>query len=234
MNLGPAINTQYDEFCSTFSPDGHWIVFVRGGLPTATGNCGTAANQDLWISRRKDKRNDFGWKNAWHLGCEVNSPANENGPAWFEDEASGRTLLYFSSNRPGTAGQLDIWVSEAIGDEKGVFGSPDPVLELNTPASDYQPVLRRDGLEIFFASGRPGGLNPYVTPDLWTSTRASTSDPWSPPVSLGPVVNSDQYDFHPTLSFDGTTLYFASERGGAAAGRGDIWMTTRTKVRGRP
>jgi Tol biopolymer transport system component len=230
VNLGPAINSQYDEYCTTFSPDGHWLVFVRG-RPAGTGNCGTAANQDLWISRRKDKRNDFGWVDAWHLGCDVNSGSAENGPAWFEDEATGRTLLYFSSNRSGTAGMLDIWVSEAIGDEKGVFGPPTTVAELNSTAADYQPVLRRDGLEIFFASGRPGGLG---YPDLWTATRESTSDPWSPPVTLGSVVNSDQYDFHPTLSFDGTMLYFASERGGAGAGWGDIWVTTRIRVRGKP
>lgn len=152
----------------------------------------------------------------------------ENGPAWFEDEDSGRTLLYFSSGRPGI-GSTDIYVSEAVGDEKGDFGPPSLVLELSTPYMDYQPVLRKDGLELFFASNRPGSIGTY--PDLWTSTRVSTLDPWSPPVSLGLLVNSDQYDFHPTLSFDGTTLIFASERGGAPAGWGDLWQCTRSKLK---
>jgi Tol biopolymer transport system component len=230
MNLGPAINSQYDEFCSTFSPDGHWIVFVSSRPPSA-GNCGTGSawNQDLWISHRKDKRDDFGWQAPVNLGCVVNSPAAENGPAWFEDEATGRTLLYYSSSRPGGAGLLDIYVSEALSDEKGDFGPPAPVAELNTGYADYQPVLRKDGRELFFASNRPGGVG-YV--DIWTSTRETTTDPWSPPVNLGPQVNSDQSDFHPTLSFDGTMLLFASERGGPGVGWGDVFVTTRTKLRG--
>ena len=146
-----------------------------------------------------------------------------------EDETTGRTQLYFSSGRPGL-GLLDIYVSEAVSDEKGDFGPPSRVAELSTSYTDYQPVLRRDGLELFFASNRPGSIGTY--PDLWTSTRVSTLDPWSPPVSLGTLVNSDQYDFHPTLSWDGTTLIFASERGGPGVVWGDLWMTTRSKLKG--
>jgi Tol biopolymer transport system component len=227
VNLGPTINTSAGEYCTTFSPDGHWMIFVSD-RPASAGGCG---GQDLWISHRKDKRDDFGWETPQNLGCVVNSSMSENGPAWFEDEATGRTLLYFSSNRPGGPGLLDIYVSEAESERKGDFGLPSLVTELSTSATDYQPVLRKDGLEIIFASSRPGGLG---NPDLWVSTRESTRDPWSLPENLGPVVNSSQYDFHPTLSFDGTTLIFASERGGAAAGWSDLWMSTRTKITGKP
>jgi len=232
VNIGPTINGPYDEFCTAFSPDGHWMIFVSYRPPSA-GNCGTGAgwNQDLWISHRKNKRDDFGWEDPENLGCVVNSPQAENGPAWFEDDAYGRTWLYYSSNRPGGPGLLDIYVSEEIGDEKGNFGPPRLVTELNTAASDYQPVLRKDGREMFFASNRPGGAGSV---DLWTSIRESTLDPWSTPVNLGPLVNSTASDFHPTLSFDGATLYFATERGGAPVGRSDLWMTTRSRVRGRP
>lgn len=224
VNLGPKINGPASEFCTTFSPDGHWMVFVSN-RPESAGGCG---NQDLWISHRRNKRDDFGWETPRNLGCIVNSTGQENGPAWFEDEASGRTLLYFSSNRPGGPGLLDIYVTEAVNDEKDEFGPPDLVTELSTPALDYQPVLSRNGLEVFFASDRPGGSG-YV--DLWTSTRENILGPWSPPANLGGDVNSTQYDFHPTLSFDGTTLIFASERGGPSVGWGDLWMSTRTKVR---
>jgi hypothetical protein len=54
INLGPTINGPFDEFCSTFSVDGHWMIFVS----TRPG-CG---GQDLWISHRKNKRDDFGWE----------------------------------------------------------------------------------------------------------------------------------------------------------------------------
>jgi Tol biopolymer transport system component len=225
VNLGSTINGPYNEYCSTFSPDGHWLVFVSD-RPASEGGCGS---QDLWISHRKDKRDDLGWETPRNLGCIVNSAAQENGPAWFEDEATGRTLLYFSSGRPGGLGALDIYVSESDSDSKGDFGSPSLVPELSTASIDFQPVLRKDGLEILFASNRAGGLGLY--PDLWTSTRESTSDPWSEPVSLGAVVNSTASDFHPTLSFDGTTLMFASDRAGGTVGASDLWMSTRSRVR---
>ena len=226
VNLGPTINGPYGEYCSTFSVDGHWMIFVSN-----RPGCG---NQDLWISHRKDKRDDFGWETPQNLGPIVNSSAQENGPCLVDDEATGQTLLYFSSGRPGGLGALDIYVSAAVSEDKDVFGPPTLVAELSTGYTDYQPVVRKDGLEVIFASNRPGSLpsGPYVYPDLWVSTRLSTLDPWLPPVNLGPLVNSDQYDFHPTLSWDGTTLIFASERGGIEVGWGDLYVCTRTKLKG--
>lgn len=237
-NLGPEINTPYHEYCTAFSPDGHYMVFVSQ-RPMEAGGCTIATpsapygNQDLWISHRKDKRNDLGWTTPLNLGCStVNSTVAENGPAWFEDEATGRALLYLSSNRSGGIGYLDIYISEEVGEEKGNFGSPSPVTELNTKGLDYQPVLRKDGLEIFFASNRPSNTANYGLVDLWTSTRDSTLDSWSSPVSLGSVVNSTASDFHPTLSRDGTVLIFASERVPGSVGSADLWMVTRSKLRG--
>lgn len=106
VNLGPTINGPYGEYCSTFSPDGHWMVFV-------SDRPGGSGSQDLFITHRKNKKDDFGWEPPVNLGSVVNSAAQENGPAWFEDEATGRTLLYFSSGRSGGPGGLDIYVSEA-------------------------------------------------------------------------------------------------------------------------
>jgi hypothetical protein len=68
--------------------------------------------------------------------------------------------------------------------------------------------------------------------DIWVATRATTLDPWSPPVPLGPVVNSPYFDGGPALSFDATELYFLSERPGGFGGR-DLYVTTRARLRGR-
>ena len=71
------------------------------------------------------------------------------------------------------------------------------------------------------------------------STRATTSDVWSPPVNLdlvnqrlgGPAINSAAFDGAPALSFDGTTLYFFSERPGGF-GKRDLYLTTRARLGG--
>ena len=63
------------------------------------------------------------------------------------------------------------------------------------------------------------------------STRDSTLEPWSTPVNLGPTVNYPGYiTGAPALSWDGTTLYFYSDRPGGFGGR-DLYVSTREKLR---
>lgn len=112
------------------------------------------------------------------------------------------------------------------------------VAELSSPFNDQAAAIRRDGLEIFLLSDRPGSIPPPPGlpgqgADLWVATRASTSDPWSTPVNLGPVVNSQFIDGGPALSSDGTALYFYSpfRQGNVGGPMFDIWVTTRTKLK---
>jgi Tol biopolymer transport system component len=97
---------------------------------------------------------------------------------------------------------------------------------VNTAFEDGQPNVRRDGREIFFFSNRPGTLG---MADIYAATRASTSDTWSEPVNLGRDVNSaDGAETRPSLSWDGTTLYFGSTRPGGD-GSADHYVTTRAR-----
>jgi len=221
-NLGPNINSAGNDFAPTFTPDGHEMYFHSNGR----GGCGLA---DLFVARRHDKRDDFGWQPAENLGCVVNSAFADAGPTYFEDETTGITTLYFTvQNNPPTSDQgYDIYASTRMGDE-GEFGPPAIVPELSSPYRDTRTTIRRDGLEMVISSGRPGGVG---SEDLWVSTRSSTLDPWGTPVNLGPVVNSSAFDGAPALSFDGTTLYFFSERPGGF-GQRDLYVTTRERLRG--
>jgi Tol biopolymer transport system component len=108
-----------------------------------------------------------------------------------------------------------------------VFGAATAISELNSSAQDGQPNLRRDGLEIFFFSNRPGSAGN----DIYAATRASTREPWSAPVNLGPNVNSAASETRPSLSWDGTALYFGSTRGGGE-GDSDHYVTTRDRLIG--
>jgi len=220
--LGPNVNTVSNEAAPALSPDGHRLYF-QSNRP---GGCGGA---DLYVSRRHNKRDDFGWQPAVNLGCVVNTPAQEQNPAVFEDDATGIITLYFHSNRPVGLGGHDLYASTLQPDE--TFGPAAPVEELNSPWNDLAPEIRRDGLEMFFASDRPGTAG---FEDLWVSTRSSTSDPWSEPQHLGFTVNFVGHDSQPALSFDGTALYFASAaRPENVGGQGffDLWVVTRTKLK---
>ncbi len=105
---------------------------------------------------------------------------------------------------------------------------------INLPGvNDQQATLSKDGLSLYFASGRPEGPGD-VNPDLniWVSQRACVDEscPWGTPVSLGSTVNSSVNDFAPALSRDEHWLFFASGRQQGAVGSSDIWAAFRAHV----
>jgi Tol biopolymer transport system component len=213
QNLGSRINTSFNEFGPSFTLDGHTLFFASN-RPGFGGD-------DLYVSWRSNKRDDFGWRPPVNLGSAINTAANELAVAHFEDDLTGVITLYFASNRQGGT-EDDIYVTSLLPDE--TLGPPVLVEELSSPFADLQPAIRRDGLEMYLTSNRLGTLGSL---DLWVSTRSSTSDPWSIPVNLGPVVNSASADARASLSFDATEVYFQSNR----AGNPDFYQSTRTKLR---
>jgi Tol biopolymer transport system component len=226
QNLGPSVNSAANELCPTLTIDGHRLFYVSD----RAGGCG---GQDLYVARRRDRRDDFAWGPPQNLGCTVNSAENDFTPSYLEDRLTGVAVLYFSSNRAGGPGGTDIYVSTQGAD--GSFGAAALVEELSTLFNDQRPNVRKDGLEIFFDSDRQGSLG---STDLWSSTRGTTSDSWSPPLSLGSVVNSAALDGRPSLSFHGRTLYFMSSRPGSTPSSTgspsiDLYVTTRKKLRDR-
>jgi Tol biopolymer transport system component len=215
-----ALNSAASEFAPAFDPGGH-LLFFGSERP---GGCG---GRDLWVSVRTNKRDDLAWASPVNLGCVVNSPGFDDGPTYFEDEETGLGNLYFISNRAGGRGDRDIWKTTRSWD--GSFSAPVNVTELNSVASDSRPGIRRDGLEIFFTSSRAGSvpLNGVPSSDLWTSVRSSTIELWSAPVNVGSL-NSSAADAAPTLSKDGMTLYFNSDRAGGF-GALDLYVARRVK-----
>lgn len=210
-------NSPANDLCPTISIDGHRLFFVSA----RAGGCG---GNDIYMSFRRDKRDNLGWEVPEHLGCTLNTSADEFSPAYFEDD-DGTESLYFSSCAP----ICNIYVSTRH--PGGAWTAPTAVTELNSAAADMRPNITRDGLAIYFDSTRGGG---FGSSDLYVATRATTVGPWSAPQNLGPVVNSTAADFRPAISFDGTTLYFSSTRTGSVNGSVDVWVTTRAKVTGRP
>ena len=104
---------------------------------------------------------------------------------------------------------------------------------INGSFRDFGPSISSDGLELYFASDRPGG---YGYCDIWVSTRTTTNDPWTEPTNLGPVVNSSASETYPCLSDDGRLLLFneaddpATPKRPGGYGGSDNWMTTRASV----
>ncbi len=208
-----AAAVEINDFCPTLARDGHAFYFVSN----RDGYCGASRNDDIYVTRW---RNDRGFDPVERLGCDVNTTANEASPFPLPQDGSG-PVLYFSSTFTGAG---DLYYSRWIA---GSFQGRDLVPGVNTPSVEGQPNLRRDGLEIFFFSNRPGANGN----DIYAATRSSTSDAWSIPVNLGTDVNGpsatpQSSETRPSLSWDGTTLYFGSNRLGGGLDS-DHYVTTR-------
>jgi Tol biopolymer transport system component len=109
------------------------------------------------------------------------------------------------------------------GADVGAFRPPSLIAEVSdATATDDDPSLTGDMLEMFFNSDRAGGRGGG---DIWVSTRATTSDPWSTP-TLVAELSSDASETSPEVSADGLAIWFASQRGGGPGGT-DVWTSMR-------
>jgi hypothetical protein len=220
VNLGAPINSEYNDFCPSPLRFG-WFMFVSDR--PHPDSCGGG---DIYLTRWSSLT---GWQEPVNLGCEINSSGAEFGPIILHGSGGGKTL-FFSSNRVGGPGgsAADHDLYQARAPHGWSFGPVMLVPGVNSAYDDAQPSIRRDGLELFFYSTRPGGLG---GPDIWSAGRAAKGDPWSAPVNLGPAVNSEAGESRPSISLDGLTLVFGTTRPGVE-GVSDIFFTTREKLVG--
>ena len=107
VNLGPPVNTAYDEHGPSLSPDGLLLLFsdheVREKRPGGYGD------SDLWVSRRPTVHDS--WGTPVNLGPMVNGPYRDTRPRLSPD---GRTLYFMSRDRPENYGLKDIWQAPVV------------------------------------------------------------------------------------------------------------------------
>ena len=89
---------------------------------------------------------------------------------------------------------------------------------VNSGFIDQQPTLTKDGLTLYFSSGRPTDPTDVVTDlNIWVAQRACTDSAnaacaWQEPQLLGPEINTEFNEPSPALSRDEHQLFFASQR----------------------
>lgn len=97
-NLGPVVNSGYDEGAPFMAPDGRTLFFSSDGHNSMGG-------YDIF----KTSMNDSGkWTTPMNLGYPINTVNNEKG---FTITADARTA-YFSSDRKGGMGKRDIYIAD--------------------------------------------------------------------------------------------------------------------------
>jgi hypothetical protein len=213
VNLGPVVNSAFEEFLPEISKNGLSLYF-------ASNRPGPIGGEDLWVSRRATP--DDAWGEPLNLGASVNTIFNERSPALSRDGH----FLFFATNRPGGSGGFDIWVSWRA-HTRDDFGWQPPVnlgTGVNGAFGDFGPTFfENDDIGIpnlFFASSRPGvgGVDIY-------RSELGASGSFGPAVLIAEL-STPQNDFRPTIRPDGLEVVFDSNRPGGIGLR-DLWVSTR-------
>ena len=203
LNLGPPINTRWNEGALTLSPDGRFLFFAGCQRPGGFGSC------DLYWSKREGSR----WSEPENLGPEVNSAAWESQPSFSSDGSS----LYFASNRKGGRGGADIWKTTLNPD--GTWTVPVNLGDsVNTSLEEQTPFIHPDDRTLYFSSK---GFQGMGGADLFCSRRNSAGN-WGRAVNLGYPINTCADEYALVLNAIGDMAYISSDKLGGE-GKMDIY-----------
>jgi tetratricopeptide (TPR) repeat protein len=169
--------------------------------------------RNLFVSQRINGK----WQEPEKLPAPINSDFDETHASLSPDMST----LYFTSNRPGGFGGLDIY--EISKDKYGQWGEPlnlGPAI--NTPYDEETPMMHPDGKTLYFNSDGPSSMGGF---DVLYSQKMSDGH-WAAAVNMGYPVNSPDDDlfFMPTL--DKSEAYLTSFRLSDKHGHSSIYHVT--------
>lgn len=124
------------------------------------------------------------------------------------DPITGSEILFFSSNRPGGKGKMDIWFS--VYDPKLGFSAPVNISTINTSEDDISPFYHQETNTLYFSSDGKIGLGGF---DIYMSKMKAGEFEKSEILPF--PVNSSYHDVFYFLNEKGNEAYLSSNREGS-------------------
>lgn len=157
----------------------------------------TLPDFDIWFVR---PLSDTTWSAPENL-VAVNSDSTE-----YYVSLSKNGNVYFASDRAGTTGSLDIYVSEFV---NGVYTEPKNLgRSINSELTEHDPLISpEEDFLIFTAVDRPDG---FGSADLYYSERNADGS-WTPAINLGKTFNTDTYEYCSYITPDNQYFFYSSE-----------------------
>jgi len=208
INLGTNVNTAAEEFAPFLNPDNSKLYW------TSNSSAGSFGGYDVWWCPVSGGSPGV----RVNIGAGINTIYNDISPII---SADGQTL-YFASDRPGTLGGYDIYVSVQSG---GSWQTPQNLgSSVNSNSAEEPMWLSADENTLIFNSNRPGGS--YGLNDLWYTVKSGLT--WGTPVNLGQPINTNGEErgatFHCNAGSIGGQIWFSSNRAGGI-GAYDMWTS---------
>ena len=190
------------------SPDGRTLYFSWSATRTRYAGLDVDEDFDLY---QLDLTRDAAVPEALDV-ADINRPRagqikrrryfhNSTGPIMTDNGD-----LYFWTERADGVGERDIYVAPRRADGGYDIARPLPA-PINSTARDHLFWIAPDASVMLITYRNRDGKTGN---DLYVSRRDASG--WTPPVNLGPTVNTPYDEFAPRVSPDGTTLLFTSNR----------------------
>lgn len=197
-----SLNSQYHDGPLTMSADGNTIYFTSDSFREKKFERDRSNNLKLGRnSLYKATKSGDSWGNIDILPFNSKEFSTSN-PSLSRD---GKTL-YFSSDRPGSLGGVDIW-KVAI-NEDGTYGEPQNLgNKVNTEGNESFPFIADDNKTLYFASSGKQGLGGLDVFKIDLSNGGDASN-------LGKPVNSEKDDFAFTFNGAKGAGFLSSNRNG--------------------
>lgn len=211
-NVGPAINSEWDDFAPVVTADESFMAFTtrrQDGNSNADVFDDMLYYEDVFYSTKRQGQ----WQYAQNIGPPVNIIYHSSNLAI---SADGSELYLYKSQNGG-----DIFLSKK--NPNGSWSEPVPLNDnINSTFSENSVSISPDGNTLFFSSDRP--ITPEKTDlDIYYSKRDKNGD-WGAAKNIGPVINTPYDEDGPFIDYDGKTLYFSS-KGHKGMGGYDIYKS---------
>ena len=195
-NLGPNINSEFDEHTPCITADEKTMVFTSrrrgntGGTLTDDGKY----FEDIYISKKVN--------NQWGYPDKISNNINTNGhEASVCLSADGQELYIYKDD----LGVGNIYVTKL---NQKIWTIPEKLgSNINTTANETSATISADGETLIFTSDRGGGNGGK---DLYIAHRNPNGE-WSLAQNIGDVLNTEYDEEGPFIHPDGNTLYFSSK-----------------------
>lgn len=166
----------------------------------------------------QSKKGIEGWEKPKDLGKNVNTNKSWDTGASLSPDGK---KLYFESDKEGTMGMRDIWVSD-WDEKKQEWGPSKPLgAPINTEYDEIGVFMHPDGKTMYFSSNGHKGMGGF---DIYYS-ELQADGTWGQPVNIGYPVSTPDNDVFFSISASGKHGYYASftESG---QGEKDLYMIT--------
>ncbi len=210
QNIGDVINTKYHDSNLALSADGNYLYIYKD-----------ENNGDIYESELLENGT---WSKPLPLDRSINSIGYGERSISLSRDGN---MIFFSSDRPGGYGGIDIYYS--VKSENGKWSKSKNLGPMvNTKYDDDSPFIDFNGRSLYFSSKGHKGMGGF---DIFRTEYDSAAGDWMEPINLGYPINTPDNDIYFVSTNNGNRGYYASVREDGM-GYTDIYMVTIPEYQG--